>query len=141
MARSKKIRLLVQAEVAKAIKDLDKTEKEIDDLNRTAKKGTPSFKGLGKAVKGFMAAFAIKQIADYTLHLAKLGAEVRNVETAFEGAFGETPELLNDLREAVKGTISDLELMRNSLIAKDLGVLIMLLIPMLFDLFSFRRNC
>jgi hypothetical protein len=116
----KDIKLIVRTEVQKALRDLDKTEQGIDDINRSAKKGTPMFKGLGNAVGGFISVLAVKEIAQGAIELAKLGAEARNVEAAFS-RLPDSTRLLTDMRDNVKGGINDLELMRKAVEAIDLG--------------------
>lgn len=54
------------------------------------------------------------------INMGKLGAEVKNVTTAFT-RIDDSAELMENLRSATQGNISDLELMRNALIGLDLG--------------------
>jgi hypothetical protein len=121
MARkSEDIRLIVRTEVDKAIKDLDKVERNINDLDTGAKKADEGFLSLGNSVKSFIGALAIREIARGVIELGNLGAEALNVTNAFRKIPGST-QLLKELRSGVKGTVNDLELMRKALVGLDLG--------------------
>lgn len=124
MARAKnKIELLIEAKVKDAIRDLDKTEKELDQLSKQGKKSSAVFKKLGMAAAGFMSVLAIKQIAGYAVELAKIGDSALQAEGPFKKLVNQAgkqmPEALNDLRKAVRGTASDMELMQRAGAAMD----------------------
>lgn len=121
MATSKtRIELIVEAEVKKAIDDLNKTEKEIDDLAKSGEKAGGLFGGMGKVLAGAFSAAALLQIGRTAFDLAKLGAEAEDVGRAFQ-RIPQSAELLVDLRGAVRSTVPDLELMRGALQGIDLG--------------------
>jgi len=121
MARKDKdIRLIVQAEVDKAIRDLKKTDQQIDNMSKSAKTGVPSFTALKGAVSGFVGALAVRELAQGVIELGKLGAQARNVETAFRKLQG-SDDLLESMRKNIRKSVSDLELMRSALTAIDLG--------------------
>lgn len=93
-----------------ATTELKKQEQEVSGL------GT-KFKAIGAAIG---VAFATRQIIDFTKKAIILAQEVRGVEKAFNKI--DDPGLLNNLRNATQGAVSDLELMKSAVNAKNLGV-------------------
>lgn len=120
MATTRDIKLIIRTEVDKAIKDLDKTEKELKDIDKSAKGIGKTFGGIKGAVGGFVAALALKEIAQVTIELTKMGAAVIDVSNAFRKLPAST-KLLADLRQGVRNTVPDVELMRGALQGIDLG--------------------
>lgn len=121
MATSKtRIELIVEAEVKKAIDNLNKTEKEIDDLAKSGEKAGGLFGGMGKVLAGAFSVAALLQIGRTAFDLAKLGAEAEDVGRAFQ-RIPQSTELLVDLRQGVQATVPDLELMRGAIQGIDLG--------------------
>ena len=73
MARKRTdIRLVVRAEVEKAIRKLEKTEHGIDKMSKSGGRAAPVFSKLGGVVGGFIAALSIRQIVNFTLEMTKL---------------------------------------------------------------------
>ncbi len=135
------IRLLVRAEVEKAIRDLNRTEKELNDLNKTAGKGAGTFGSLEKAVTGFVGVLAIREVADFAVETAKLSSKSNDLRRSLDNLAKKeginTIQLMNDLRKATAGTVSDIELMQSATRGKFLGVDLKNL-PVLFE-FARRR--
>ena len=67
----KKIRLLVQAEVKKAVQALNKVEKEQKDIKKQNDGLKKSFAAMGAAIA---AAFSIQAIARFTASSIRLGS-------------------------------------------------------------------
>lgn len=65
-------------------------------------------------------AIVFREALEGVVNMGKLGGQVKNVTDAFSRLEGSTA-LLNKLKEATKGGVTDLELMRNALIGIDLG--------------------
>jgi len=121
MARKDKdIRLIVQMEVDRAIRDAKRMDNSIDDMGKSAKTAMPSMKGLAGVTSGFIGALAVKELALAVVELGKLGAQARNVEKAFR-QLDNSDELLESMRKNIRGSVSDLELMRQAITALDLG--------------------
>ena len=115
------IALKLDAKTAELTKKLSKAEKE---LNKFRKKTEKQLGGLSKGFKtlaGTVAAtFAISKLAGFGKELIGIAAKTEGVETAFNNL--NDPNLLRDLREATMGTVSDLELMKVSLAAKNFKI-------------------
>ena len=76
----KKIRLLVQAEVKKAVQALNKVEKEQKDIKKQNDGLKKSFAAMGGAIA---AAFSIQAIANFTASAVKLGSQTISLERSF----------------------------------------------------------
>jgi len=95
--------------------------KEFDDgLKRSEKKVSSFSKGISKIGGLIAGAFAVSQITDFTKEVVKLSAEAEGVERAFTRIGGQ--DILADLQKSTRGTVSNLELMRKTVSAKQLGV-------------------
>jgi len=107
-----------------AEKDFDKVDESASGLSKTITK-------IGGAIA---AAFAVERIASFTAEASKLAAEGEGVRKAFERI--GNPQLLAGLREATRGTVSDLELMKNAVQASNFKI------PLqeLAKLFEFARR-
>jgi hypothetical protein len=104
--------------------EIDKTEKEVQKLNGDLKKTGTEMSGLGsmaKKVGGFLAAaFAVDRIISFTKEVVTLAAQSEGVERAFSRI--GSPQILQGLREATRGTVSDLQLMQNSVKASNFKI-------------------
>lgn len=78
------------------------------------------FKGLKSAVKGFATLWGAQIAGSFVMDMGKLGAEVVNVSEAFERM--NKPALLNNLKTATGGLVSDLELMKQAIKFKNFGL-------------------
>lgn len=85
--------------------------KSIDDelakVTDTSNKLPGIFRSIGAAIG---VAFTVQQIAKFGFEAVKLAAKAEGVERAFNNL--NQPGLLDDLRRATRGTVSDLELMQ-----------------------------
>lgn len=126
-----------------------KYKADLKDYNSQIKKGTnqaekdfekvdESASGLGKTITkiggAIAAAFAVEKIASFTAEASKLAAQGEGIRKAFERV-GD-PQLLQGLRDATRGTVSDLELMKNAVKASNFKI------PLqeLAKLFEFARR-
>jgi hypothetical protein len=107
-----------------AQKDFDKVDESASGLNKT----------MGKLGAAVAAAFAVDRIVAFTAEASKLAAEGEGVRRAFE-RIGD-PKLLQGLRDATRGTVSDLELMKSAVRASNFKI------PLqdLAKLFEFARR-
>lgn len=94
---------------------------------------------LYNAAKLAFTAGIIREVVSTTLEMAKLSGNVEGVERAFKRAFPNEVQLLNRLREATHGTVTDFELMQRTLQATNLGVAVEQL-PILFEFAAARAQ-
>jgi hypothetical protein len=108
-------------QVTKAINDTNAAIKQANSsLAETPKQTnfiTDGFKKLGAAV---IAAFAVDKIISFTKEAVTLAASAEGVERAF--AKIGSPELLQGLRNATNGTVTDLVLMQNAVKASNFKI-------------------
>jgi hypothetical protein len=104
--------------------EIKKTENQLNSLNGKTKETGKAFEGVGsiaKKVGGFLAAaFAVDRIISFTKEVVTLAAQSEGVERAF--ARIGSPQILQGLREATRGTVSDLQLMQNSVKASNFKI-------------------
>lgn len=91
------------------------------------------------AVQAVVGAAIIRQVVSFTLEMARLAGQTEGVERAFGRAFPNATQILTNLRNATKGTISDFELMQRTLQATNLGVSVQQL-PRLFEFAAARAQ-
>ena len=118
----KKIRLLVQAEVKKAVQALNKVEKEQKDIKKQNDGLKKSFANLGGAIAG---AFAVGVIVNYSKESLMLKARTDSLTTAFKNlgrGVGLNEQSLEKFRQATNGTVSDIDLMIQANNAMLLGI-------------------
>ena len=104
---------------------LDKFKKQIDGASHrvnksfsgVGKKLDSVFSGLGGVIAG---AFAVQKIAAFTAEAVKLASVAEGVKVAFDRL--NDPMLLANLQKATRGTVSELDLMKQAVQAKNLGV-------------------
>jgi len=94
-----------------------------DQMSGVVKKNEKGLTALKQAAKALGIAYAAMRLAKTVLAFARLGTEVERLNTSFRRLTGGVPdEMLNRLREATRGTISDMSLMMNANRAMMLGV-------------------
>lgn len=80
--------------------------------------------GFGKSMKalgGIMAgAFAVGKIVEYGKEAQQMAGKLEGIQAAFVKL--NKPGLLEEMRKSVKGTVNDMELMRNAVKAKEFGI-------------------
>lgn len=106
-------------EKLKARLGLDNSEfkKGLKDSENQLSRMNAGFKQLGIAVA---AAFSVTAITNFVGEGIKLAASVEGVEKAFRKL--NQPNLLQNLRTATRGTVTDLELMRKAVQAKNFKI-------------------
>ena len=85
---------------------------------------TQSFNALSLAIRAGVVGglvYAIKETIGFQLEMAKLAGKVEGVERAF-ARLPMSTQLLNDLRRATHGTVTDLELMQQALRANNFEI-------------------
>ena len=118
----KKIRLLIQAEVAKAVQALNKVEKEQKDIKKQNDGLKKSFATIGGVIA---TAFSIQAIARFTQESIRLGSQTISLTRSFTNlgkGIGLNEQSLQKFRKATDGTVSDVDLMIQANNAMLLGV-------------------
>lgn len=93
-------------------------EKGFDDLKNKVKGGiNEEIKNLGKTI---IAAFAVQQLVSFGKEVVELAAKAEGIERAFSRL--NNPNLLNELRAATKGTVSDVNLMQAAVKANNFKI-------------------
>lgn len=90
---------------------------EFEKTNKSLSRVDSTIKRIGK---GILAAFAIQRVVSFTKESARMALELEGVKIAFDRL--NNPGLLSELRSATKGTVSDLELMKRAVQAKNFQV-------------------
>jgi hypothetical protein len=113
--------------------------KAIKSIGDNTKSLTQNFGQLYNAVKLAIGAGVAKELANAVLEMARLSGNVEGVERAFNRAFPNSVQTLNELRTATKGAVTDFELMQRTLQATNLGVSVEKL-PVLFEFAAARAQ-
>lgn len=129
---AEKIVGIYDIKVDRALKQLDRLEKKVEDIgdesSKSAKKTessygkmanslTADFKKLGAAIG---LAFGVDQLVRFGAEAVKVAAKAEGIQTAFNRL--NNPNLLNDLRRATRGTVDDLTLMQQAVRAQNFKV-------------------
>ncbi len=126
--KERKLKWLLWADAVKFKEGLNKAKKDLGGFQKSAE-GT--FKNFASAMG---AAISVAAIANFTKELTKLSGEVEGVATAFS-KIASTGDL-QSLRNSVKGTVTDLQLMKMAVSANTLG----LPVQQLGNLFEFAAK-
>src|SRR5688500_4435580 len=84
--------------------------KQLASTRRDLSSFTNSIQKIGGMIAG---AFGVQQVAQFGFEIAKLSGEAEGVRIAFEKLPGAT-KLLDDLKKATGGTVSELNLMKRA---------------------------
>jgi len=116
-----KILLQFEADIKDLKSELGEVKSQLGNVEKqteqTGSKMTNTFKNVGKAIAG---AFAIREVVRFGQEAIRLAATLEGVEAAFKRI--ATPGLLDELRKATKGTVSDLELMQSAVRASNFRI-------------------
>jgi hypothetical protein len=100
---------------------VDSFNKSLQDQQKQTQGLTQTFGGLITSVRAFLAAGLVKEVIETQLEMAKLAGRVEGVERAF-ARLPQSTELLDNLRKATHGAVSDLELMQQALRANNFEI-------------------
>lgn len=117
----------------------DKLKQSNDEANKGNTSVAKSFGDVYTAIKLIIASQLAKQFITIAVEAAALSGKVEGVERAFNRAFPQGVSLLNDLRKATHGTVTDFELMQQTLRATNLGVAVEKL-PILLEFAAARAQ-
>jgi hypothetical protein len=126
MAKQSTLTYVLQARIDKLEAGLNRANGKLSSFNRKTaaanSKLESSFSSTFNKIGGIMAgAFALSRVADFTMEVVKLGGEALGVEAAF-GRLENSTQVLEDLKEATGGTVSELELMKKTVQAANFGI-------------------
>ena len=109
-----RIKVLLGMDTGEFKKGVQKGKKEMSGFQKWSKGWA------GQMVATLGAAFAIGKLVEFGKEIVRLSGEMQGVKNAFDnlGRAG----LLDELRAATKGTVSDLNLMKQAVSAKNLGL-------------------
>lgn len=97
--------------------DVNEFRRGITQVDSSIKGISKQFQNLGGIIG---ASFAVSQIQAFTSEALDLATKAQGIETAFNRIGNEIN--MDNLRKAVQGTVSDLELMRQAVTAEKLGI-------------------
>ena len=112
--KERKLKWLLWADAVKFKEGLNKAKKDLGGFQKSAES---TFKNFAVSLG---AALSVGAIANFTKELTRLSGEVEGVATAFS-KIGSSVDL-QILRNSVKGTVSDLQLMKMAVSANVLGL-------------------
>ncbi len=99
-------------------------KQQLDKANNNIKGFQKQVNGVGNAIKGAFAAGAIMAAGQKLIEFGKeasiLAAKAEGIKSAFDRL--NQPDLLNEMRDAVKGTVSDVDLMAAAVKANEFGI-------------------
>lgn len=77
--------------------------------------------GISRIAGAIGVAFGVKEVAQFAFEVSKLAGEAEGVKAAFE-RLPEASKLMDDLKVATAGTVSELDLMKRSVQAANFGI-------------------
>lgn len=130
---------VLKQQIDAANKSAFQTPKALNETKAATQSLSQQFGNLYQAAKLIVTAGIVREVADIALNMATLKGNVEGVERAFDRAFPNQVNVLNELRKATHGTITDFELMQRTLQATNLGVAVEQL-PILFEFAAARAQ-
>lgn len=112
----------LKAEYQNLKQKVDDFNKSLNDTNASGQSSIGVFQGLRDAITTALSVAAVRQLGTMILNMNELAGKVQTVDAAFRRAFPNATLLLNNLRTATHGTVTDYELMQRTLQATNLGV-------------------
>lgn len=129
----------IKAQLDQATKSAFGFNKAVQDQGAGVQKLSGQFGSLLNTARAVFGAAIIRQVVDTTLEMAKLAGNAEGIERAFRRAFPDATALVQQLRDATRGTVTDVELMQRTLQATNLGVSVREL-PVLFEFAAARAQ-
>lgn len=111
----------VKIKVEQATKAVNEQNKAQEQLNKNTASMSKTFGALGSTILAVFSVAALRQVVNFTLETARLAGNIEGVSRAFNTIPNATL-ILEDLRRATLGTVTDLELMQKALSAKNFGI-------------------
>lgn len=122
MAMTKELEVKLTADLSQLTAGLKKAETNIDKVGRKTSGNLESSwtNGLSKIGAAISGAFAVSALVGFSKEAIEIAAKAEGIEAAFKRL--NNPTLLSNLRDATKGTITDLELMRQAVRAQNFQI-------------------
>ncbi len=115
---------------------------DIEKFSGDLRKAEASFSKFGKnletGIKGFFAIETLKIVSGFAFEVSKLAGEAQGVKEAFD-KLPQSVSLMNDLKKATGGTVSELELMKRSVMASNFDISLKAL-PQLLEFATLRAK-
>jgi hypothetical protein len=125
--------------LAKMAVQISANTAEFNRALSTTQKNLSSFtSGITKIAGTLGVTFGVQQVASFALEVSKLAGEAEGVRSAFE-RLPESTKLLNDLKEATGGTVSELGLMKRAVQASNFDISLQAL-PKLLEFATLRAQ-
>lgn len=112
---------------------------QIQQQGNVVTQAAGKFGQLYGAVQTVVGAAIVRQVASFTIEMARLAGNTEGVKRAFERAFPNSFTILQNLRAATRGAVTDFELMQRTLQATNLGLSVEQL-PELFEFAAVRAQ-
>jgi len=129
----------LKADLDKATKAAFDNSKAIKEVGEQANKTNNILGKVGTAISLAFAVEVTRRVVDFALGLATIAGNAAGVDRAFKRTFPDAVFLLEDLRKATHGAVTDFELMQRTLQATNLGVSVKQL-PQLFEFAAARAQ-
>lgn len=129
----------IKAQLDAATKSAYGFNNAVKEQGNLATQAAGKFGQLYGAVQTVIGAAIVKQVASFTIEMARLQGNTEGVSRAFERAFPNSFSILQNLRKATQGAVTDFELMQRTLQATNLGLSVEEL-PKLFEFAAVRAQ-
>lgn len=129
----------IKAQLDAATKSAYGFNSAVQQQGNLATQAAGKFGQLYGAVQTVIGAAIVKQVASFTVEMARLQGNTEGVSRAFERAFPNSFSILQNLRKATQGAVTDFELMQRTLQATNLGLSVEEL-PKLFEFAAVRAQ-
>jgi hypothetical protein len=98
--------------------DIDKFQKELNKTNGMLNKWGSTVKS---SLMGVAAGFSAMAVGQFALDISKLAGEAEGVKSAFD-KLPNAVQVMQELKAATSGTVSELELMKRAVMADNFGI-------------------
>lgn len=119
-----------------------KLSADVEDLKKSMRKASNDIDNFSKGVKkigGVIAtAFSVREVGAFVLQVSKLAGQAEGVSAAFN-RLPNSIQLMNQLKQATGGTVSELELMKRSVMASNFDISLKAL-PQLLEFATVRAR-
>jgi hypothetical protein len=101
--------------------NIDELQKGLSKANAQLSTFNKSVTAIGTSLSAAFAGASIASVASFGLEVSKLAGEAQGVKAAFD-RLPESIKLMDDLKRATGGTVSELDLMKRSVQASNFGI-------------------
>ncbi len=119
-----------------------KLSADVEDLKKSMRKASNDIDNFSKGVKkiggAIATAFSVREIGAFVLQVSKLAGQAEGVSAAFN-RLPNSIQLMNQLKQATGGTVSELELMKRAVMASNFDISLKAL-PQLLEFATVRAR-